>query len=494
MKKTILIAAVMFFAFSVAAFAQASFQVASTPVISVASCGTTEMTGDIAFTQVFGSLPITTGTITVNYGVAISTVAGASMRVFDSTGTQIGTAQALTPPSLATPNLLSLAITPPATGTAPYTIRISGVRVNIAGNSQLTSLSATVTSTGNLFVGGQTNVLVISSISSAIGSIDDDIGTIFVPNHTALKINAVAATGFGTVQVDVNEGFANAFVPGQIVGLTFSSIPNGLSLDSFPAQITDDAGTVFDFVDENGGAATPGALTSTSTALTIYYKVSVAGGNDAVVENLRIPIAVSKAFGAPSPLPQGTVTVMADLYPKLGPFPDVAGSKIPQYSGTSCQKGPLTIITVQAGSTSLLIPYATTAAGYNTGIAISNTTTDPFTGNPASAVKQNGTITFYFYPQTGAKFQYPAAGGTLAVGGGLTAGVLNSGGLYTVLLSELLAAANAPADFSGYIVAVCTFTNGHGQYFITDFEAFTNGALMVVIGNDRRTAPETLGN
>jgi hypothetical protein len=110
---------------------------------------------------------------------------------------------------------------------------------------------------------------------------------------------------------------------------------------------------------------------------------------------------------------------------------------------------------------------------------------------PFQAPDQGGKITFYFYPQTGSSFSLDTSANP-SVGMGLdSSGVLKAGGTYTVLLSDLLAAAGASSDFTGYIIADMPFTNGHGQYFISDFAYFTNGALALVMGSTRG-APENL--
>jgi hypothetical protein len=335
--------------------------------------------------------------------------------------------------------------------------------------------------------------MVISSIASAIGSVTTTDATTFI--NTALNnISSVSpsATLPATVSFFITEGFLNAWVQNSIIGITFSAPPSGIKL-TLPATITDLQGTGFVFVDATGVPATPVALTSASTAaaLTVYYKVTTLGATAPVsLETLTVPIAVALTATATLPLPQATASVTAvDMYPKWNGIPP-AGASIPQYSGTTCQKGPAQILAIIAANTNLLMPYATTSAGYDTGIAIANTTTDPFTGTN-SAVKQNGAITFAFYPQTGTSFTYTTS--ATSPGEGLTNGVLNTGGLYTVLLSKLLAAASAPATFSGYIIATVNATNAHGQYFISDFQFFTNGALMLVLDPSlRRIAPEAL--
>ncbi len=70
--KTILIAAVMFFALTASAFAQATFSVSSIPETTVVNSGFTEKTGDIMFTTVAGTPASVTGTFTISYGVPIT--------------------------------------------------------------------------------------------------------------------------------------------------------------------------------------------------------------------------------------------------------------------------------------------------------------------------------------------------------------------------------------------------------------------------------------
>src|SRR5262249_61597676 len=136
-----------------------------------------------------------------------------------------------------------------------------------------------------------------------------------------------------------------------------------------------------------------------------------------------------------------------------------------------------------------------TAAGFNTGLAFANTTTDPGTTalGFAQAVRQTGGITFYFYPASGSAFSYATKAGS--PGTGLDAsGNVPTGGSYIVLLSQLLAAAGAPADFSGYIVAICNYTNGHGLFEVfNNSGAFTQGAVMIVLPGSRLVLPELGG-
>jgi len=499
--RKLLIAAVMLLTFSVAAQA-ALFQVGSTPVTTVSSCGTTELTGKIVFATTSTSSPVLTGTITINYGVPITSVA--DLLITNAAGVNLVTSNEVRNISTTGPGgelsqgRLVLAITPGANLALPAEINVSGVRVNIAGTAGLTSLSATVTATENAFVGGQTSVVVINSIASAIDSITVTNGQ--------TNISAIIPSVTGAPVVKVTEGFLGAWIPsnnpaqGPMVALTFSGIPAGVTL-TFDASVTstDALGatiSTFTLASATGGAPAAGSnvLGSASSPATVYYRLTTAGVNAPVTkEVLNVPVTIGFTVAGPRPLAQGSVTVAADMAPKAESFVPPSTTYVPQYSGTTCQKASTKpVLTIVGANTALLIPYAVSqpTIGYNTGIAIANTTTDPFA---AGATKQSGTMTFYFYPQTGTA---PAPYTTSATtpGEGLTSGALDSGRIYTVLLSRLLEAAGVTGDFSGYIIVTCAFTNAHGQYFISDFEAFTNGALMLVINPSGRAAPESLGN
>jgi hypothetical protein len=160
-----------------------------------------------------------------------------------------------------------------------------------------------------------------------------------------------------------------------------------------------------------------------------------------------------------------SVTVSASMY--------TFGTTPPLYVAGGCPAGPATVLTIVPASTYLMVPFASTVGLYDTAVAIANTTKDPL----GSAKPQSGAITFYFYGQDGSTFNYSPTGST----NGLTSGLLPAGGTYSALVSDLLAAAGKPADFTGYIFAVVNATNAHGEYFVTDWTDFTHGALMLVV-------------
>ena len=79
--KLILIAAVMFLAFTVSAFPQASYSVSQETIEKVACCGLAEPTGAIAFSAVALTPPTVTGTITLRYNLPIANTGGGATGV-----------------------------------------------------------------------------------------------------------------------------------------------------------------------------------------------------------------------------------------------------------------------------------------------------------------------------------------------------------------------------------------------------------------------------
>ncbi len=485
-KKAIWIAVVAFFALTASAFAQATFTVGSIPVTTVANTGQTEKTGDITFTTVTGSPNTVTGTFTISYGVPI-TVPTTAIQVVSSG------CPAPAPSVLSVDNAAGiLVIRVPAGCTDPTNIRVTGVRVATAGTA-LTELSAAISSTGNALVAGQTSVRVIYSIAAGIASV----------TSTPASVHAVTGAVTGTpVNFKVKEGFLGAYGVTEVtdptqthstmVRITLNSAPpSGVTL-TFPGVVSTDKvpnafktaaadGTV------NGADVT---ITSASTVLSVYYRV-VVDTDLTAIETLTVPITVATA-ATPRPIAATTITATATLAPigtAFGTGGAVLTTPIPRYA--AAEVGPGTIFTVVPGTTALMTPYVTVGQGYDTGIAIANTTSDPglaalgFKG----AVSQSGKIKFYFYPTVGSSFSYTTSSALPGVGLDST-GSLASGRTYTVLLSALLEAAGGPSEFSGYLIIVTEFTNAHGECYISDFSGFTSRTSMHVIAGDRTVTPE----
>jgi len=313
--------------------------------------------------------------------------------------------------------------------------------------------------------------------------------TNILTNPAKLFVKEGFASAFKTLS---EEGGANATQATQIL-LTVAGLPAGVNV-----AVASGAGTT--------GTLTASFSAATFTSLVTTSVVTVTGDSQSAVETLEFDFTTSFGLGAGAPtlpLAATSYTVTATLTPNDAALSATGGIftsgtpatlKRPKFAVSSLSG---TVLTILPASTSMLLPFASTQANYDTAIAIANTTTDPF-GATSGAAAQNGTITFNFYPNdvpttTIASYTTSAT----SPGSGLTAtGVLNSGSTYTVSLIKLLQAA-APtrtAAFSGYIIAVVNATDCHGISYITNYSGFTSFSPLLVIPNPGGTPRSTQAN
>lgn len=504
--RTLLIAAVLLLAFSAAAFAQATYTVGSIPVTTVIKTGNAEKAGDITFSQVPGSAASVAGTISITYGTGVNITSDFADVTVTGTGAYAGLAGLTVNTLASTNNPGLLVINVPAT-ISSGSFTVSGVRVQISGTT-VTALNASLTSTGNAIVAGQTVVQVITSVADGLGAVEGDPVTGIGVNALNGNIDA----GTSPVTVTVKEGFLAAWTPGVGVRVTLSSLPpKGVSIN-MPGTLTSysldadgnqvPASTFLRGNSLGGGLSSTGTtITSSSKSSTLsqYYYVATDAG-DTVLETLPIVItATSPTATDVFPLPTLTITAAVSLAPIAPAFNSdgtLADLPIPRFD--RLDSTAVNVLAITGRTTALLMPYVSLGGGFDTGIAISNTTEDPgaaLLGVANGAFAQSGKITFYFFPQGASTlpvitYQTSAT----SAGSGLDAnGSLVSGGTYVVLLSQLLAAAGQPATFNGYAIAVTQFTNAHGIFVLSNFTTFGQSALMQVL-SDRLSVPERLGN
>jgi len=170
----------------------------------------------------------------------------------------------------------------------------------------------------------------------------------------------------------------------------------------------------------------------------------------------------------------GTITVNQSYAPTPGPatFTAAAGSaasgtlSIPRFADTSTAR---TLLNIQLCQTLLLFPFVTNQNGFDTGIAISNTSTDPIGTAP-----QAGICKLTWYDGTG---KTPPTG---INGTDLTKEAPVATGTSAVNLASTLA-----PGFQGYMFAQCNFQWAHGFAFISDLGArnLAMGYLALVVNN-----------
>jgi hypothetical protein len=203
-------------------------------------------------------------------------------------------------------------------------------------------------------------------------------------------------------------------------------------------------------------------------------------GTSGVTNSQTFDFGVWQSFtanpGANSP-PVGTGSVNLSFAPTPPAFSASAGAaasgtlSIPRFADTSSSNNILAITLCQ---TVLLYPFVTNQAGFDTGLAIANTTTDPF-----GTRTQSGSCTLNFYGASA-----PPAVNT---------GNIATGTVYVTLAST------AASGFQGYMIAVCNFQLAHGFAFVSDIGArnLAMGYLALILPDgtgSRNNRTEQLNN
>jgi hypothetical protein len=531
---------------STSAFAQSALSVSSVPRTTAISTGHTEIAGDILVQAgPTGGLGAGSATLTVDYKVPITvpgtgnayiTICGAGTlattggaacpegQYLYSTSGAVGTYQI----GGTGQNQLLIVLPPTAANTATGgTITISGVKVSLA------AYTGTVLAAG-LSVSAPTG---FGAYSIGAGQNATDVISLIAPAFTTAVMTGGSGTplaGVGTGQIltttsvsdrifniDIPETFVDAFkttlgsnsyLNDASLTFTFSGIPNGVFLNlvgggsSTNATCTAATGTLSSewpiFYTNIGGTTTqipavnftnPIISNSTNTTVLNFTGLSF---NLTQLETIRIRGCIY-TNGATAPLTAGTIAAAITLSPNgsaLGtttpPQINPVAGNFPRYQTSLVN---VNVATIVAAETDMLISFAArNTGGFDTGIAVANTSTDPFGTN--GITPNDGTVTLNFYPQgTGSPFTYTTAAG--APGLGLSAtGVLVSGKTWSVGLSELLGAiTGAPTSFSGYIFVRANFTNAHGAAYVTDYRGFTSASPFLIVQLSRPSVNESLG-
>jgi hypothetical protein len=214
-----------------------------------------------------------------------------------------------------------------------------------------------------------------------------------------------------------------------------------------------------------------GAVTIANGTGTAVYEVTT--DNQGAVDTF--PVNVYLAAGA------GVVTVPSGAITATVSFAPIGSTDVPNFvsgSSTTTVNGS----TFTACSTTLLFPFVTNQLGFDTGLAIANTSTDLLGTNKGVAVDsvnaQSGTCSLTFF-------------GAAAPAAPVVTSNVATGTAWTGAASTL-----APG-FQGYVIAQCNFQYGHGFAYVVYNLTQNNGAAMGYLGlviNGARSAPEGLEN
>lgn len=225
-----------------------------------------------------------------------------------------------------------------------------------------------------------------------------------------------------------------------------------------------------------------------------YGQISIVGGtgqavweivnaDTTAIERVEIEIVFAWLSNTSNNLPAlGTSSANGNLAPISTTATASSSAALPRFVVDGAVNR--TLLTINSCRSNILFPFVTNVGGFDTGLAIANTTKDPF-----GTALQTGNCTVNFYGTVGTSkvcLSYPSPSIT---GGEHFVWSLSSGG-----------AVQATAGFQGYVIAQCNFQYGHGYAFISDVGAqrLAQGYVALImdesIGTRTGSKSETLGH
>ena len=390
------------------------------------------------------------------------------------------------------------------------TIRLTGVRGDVESRGDFATIYASINIVSPTSVPVDNNLLVVADTRPGlIFSVDgNDYKNCVVPaDETVLKFKEGYASAFLPIG-DANSdntipggGYLNesGWNPGSLVGGTltaltsigqatqgtrlmarFKDVASGATL-TVPAEVSTSTGLVACIVsdtDSSGAGGDPDCDADDyevgSDGLVVYEVVSVDNTSYSTQETVEVPVTVD--YDVPGPL--GDAMVNGNLAP-LSTVKTMSGTAPePRFIDNAEDQDAFSIA---ACRTILLFPFVTNQAGFDTGLAISNTSMDPL-----ETVNQDGACGLYFYGNTsGAAGPATQTTPEIPAGGHFVMGLSGGGGVYDYNGGfTACSSGNCVAPlFQGYIFAVCNFQFAHGYAFISDFGArlLAQGYLALIV-------------
>jgi hypothetical protein len=441
--------------------------------------GTTELVPNITISGC--SVGATPGTVTVSLTTSAgitNMLATSSTTNVDATANFFGGAAGVQ--GVLTGGTLTFTVTTGANLGTTYAsgIVISGVRVNASTVPVNTSITATaVGNQGLIFTGAAAAATPVAYTQASFAK----------PAVLGFKNQAICSAGSAVVpllEAEISSAFAGAFVPegtvaGEYISVTFGNLAAGAKYyapvsitgagNALPAALT--ATLVADNTSTTalaGGSIGPSGSTvggvfqltlNGTTATALYYVTGATSVTDAFV----VPLYAVTTSGATAGVTSSPTVSAAFMSPSAGydQFSSTTSPTAVSASGTATAITGLAFPTITIGAntygpasnngggqlsscaTTLLFPYILNSGGYDTGIALTNS-------SAGTSLSQDGTCSMQFYG-TGAPSTNPYVTGTI------TAGTV---GAFTV--------SSVASGFQGYAIATCNFQDAHGFAFITD--------------------------
>lgn len=349
----------------------------------------------------------------------------------------------------------------------------------------------------------KTRVAATSTYSGALTNGSGPVGASTVVQNTPAQILPGSESGFVFSGTPNSSGTAGLADFGTRLKATFNNLPTGVNLFVSTTNINP-AGNINVSVPTNTSVApfntlpnlAPGSTQSVAALVLSETSTAGAGGFLPLVSSTNNS-GGALLFG---PLPvdaNGTATAVwevlssnpnasetfdfqvfyaytgnpANNIPPTSPTGTVSFSFAPTYSTPTASglvprfvppSTSTSLVSAALCQTTLLYPWVNAEPGFDTGIAIANTSSDPF-----GTRTQSGTCTLNFFG-TGA--------GTTTTA---TTPTINTGTVYADQVSNL------KPGFRGYVIAVCNFQLAHGYALFSDtgIRNWATGYLALVMPN-----------
>jgi hypothetical protein len=308
------------------------------------------------------------------------------------------------------------------------------------------------------------------------------------------------------LEVAVTGGESGEADTGTELQTVISNIPSGVTIyaDSYAVSSASTGVATTGFSDATmispvpgttgGGAVavnttTSGSVTTYASSVTIVWRIT--NTNTSAIDSLAFNVyaAFTGVPGSPgSPTPNQSVGALSGFSPQLAIYS--SSGPIPEFSSTvNVATSPTTLFSVSLCQTILLFPYVTDFYGFDTGIAISNTSLDDL---PIGATHQPGACSVTFYgggavaSTLGTSGTYSSTADTT-----LTSGLIQPGQTWAFSMSSIDPNYNSTGTYgtTGYAIAICNFQYAHGYSFVSDtgIRNFAAAYLALIIPDAPRS-------
>jgi hypothetical protein len=292
-------------------------------------------------------------------------------------------------------------------------------------------------------------LLVFNNVSPSV--------RIFVPIFVGLTQAAAPGTPANPIPANAGPlaGWAGGFI--QLVG-SGSDLNGNVNFNPTATTTFSSAGTIAPTAFKTAVAAPWVAAVELPVSGGVATAVYEVGNADPfAIESASVPVAVAYVSNTANNLPAvGQSTVTASFAPISTDNAASSTSAIPRFCNKSTA---INAFHIDLCTCNLLFPFVSNQAGFDTGVAIANTSLDNLNG----VSPQSGTLTLSYYGNVTGGGAAPAnQTSTVVKGGEEVVFTLSTGGDHGIA---------ATPGFQGYMVVKTNFQWCHGFAFISDVGA-----------------------